>query len=78
MSSNENLHKANINKNDEFYTQLEDIEKEVYKYKDQLEGKTIYCNCDDPAWSNFVRHFLLLVVLYNKTQQISIIFRCLL
>lgn len=59
MSSNENLHKANINKNDEFYTQLEDIEKEVYKYKDQLEGKTIYCNCDDPAWSNFVRHFIM-------------------
>lgn len=59
MPSNENLHKANINKNDEFYTQLPDIEKEVYKYKDQLEGKVVYCNCDDPAWSNFVRHFIM-------------------
>lgn len=57
--SNENLHKANLAKNDEFYTQLTDIEKELNHYKEQLKGKIVYCNCDDPAWSNFVRYFIM-------------------
>lgn len=56
--ANKNLHNAKEAKNDEFYTQLTDIEKEVYHYKEQLKDKVIYCNCDDPAWSNFVRYFL--------------------
>lgn len=58
-AKNSNLHKAKESKNDEFYTQLSDIEKEVIKYKEHLRGKTIYCNCDDPAWSNFVRYFIM-------------------
>lgn len=44
-------------KNDEFYTLLPDIENEVKKYWDQLEGKKIWCNCDDPEWSNFNKYF---------------------
>ena len=56
-SSNANLHTANRAKKDEFYTQLEDIEKELKHYKDQFNGKTVYCNCDDPYESNFFKYF---------------------
>ena len=55
--SNRNLHRANKEKNDEFYTQLEDIEKELRHYKNQFQGKTVFCNCDDPRESNFVKYF---------------------
>lgn len=57
--SNENLHTAKAVKNDEFYTQLSDIEKEVKYYKDHLRGKVVYCNCDDPLSSNFTKYFIL-------------------
>lgn len=50
---NKNLQAAKIAKNDEFYTQYEDIEKEISNYKHYLENKIIYCNCDNPNWSNF-------------------------
>jgi hypothetical protein len=56
-SLNSNLHKANKEKNDEFYTQLVDIEKELKHYKDQFRGKVVYCNCDDPFESNFFKYF---------------------
>lgn len=56
-SLNNNLHKAGKEKNDEFYTQLEDIENELKHYKDQFKGKVIFCNCDDPKESNFVKYF---------------------
>jgi len=56
---NSNLHKAKKAKNDEFYTQLEDIEKEMKHYKKQFKGKTIFLNCDDPDWSNFWKYFSL-------------------
>lgn len=59
MSTNDNLHKARNAKNDEFYTRLEDIEKELIHYKEHLKDKTIYCNCDDPKWSAFWRYFHL-------------------
>ena len=42
---------------DEFYTQLNDIENELKYYKDQLRGKVIFCNCDDPYESNFFKYF---------------------
>lgn len=54
---NTNLHKAKRNKKDEFYTQLEDIEKELKHYRDHFKGKTVLCNCDDPVISNFFRFF---------------------
>jgi len=56
-SSNKNLHKASQEKEDEFYTQLADVEKELKHYKDQFCGKVIFCNCDDPRESNFVKYF---------------------
>jgi len=55
--SNSNLKKANKAKNDEFYTQLVDIEKELKHYKEQFRGKVVYCNCDDPFESNFFKYF---------------------
>lgn len=55
--SNSNLNKAAKAKNDEFYTQLADIEKELKHYKDQFRGKVMYCNCDDPFESNFFKYF---------------------
>lgn len=56
-NSNSHLRKANKAKNDEFYTQLVDIEKELKHYKDQFRGKVVYCNCDDPFESNFFKYF---------------------
>lgn len=57
--SNANLTDARKNKNDEFYTQLSDIEKELAHYKEHFRGKTVFCNCDDPEWSNFWKYFTL-------------------
>ena len=59
MSKNINLSNAKKNKNDEFFTRLTDIEKELMHYKDMFVGKTIYCNCDDPVKSNFVQWFYM-------------------
>lgn len=56
-SSNRNLHSASKAKKDEFYTQLVDIENELKHYKDQFRGKVVFCNCDDPKESNFVKYF---------------------
>ena len=60
--NNKSLHKAHINKNDEWYTKLESIEDEISMHEDyvrQFEGKTVLCNCDDPEWSNFFLFFRL-------------------
>ena len=53
------LKEAQKAKNDEFYTKLTDIEKELMYYKEMFVGKTIYCNCDDPVKSNFVQWFYM-------------------
>ena len=57
MSNNQNMHKAKTEKNDEFYTRREDIEKELKNYKDCFKGKTVLCNCDDPFESYFFKFF---------------------
>lgn len=60
MAANDNLRKAKEQKNDEFYTQLEDIEAEISSHPDyvrQFQGKTVLCNCDDPEWSSFYEFF---------------------
>ncbi len=61
--ANRNLTKAKAAKNDEFYTQYQDIQKEVEAYfeynPDTFRGQTVYCNCDDPYESNFFRYFVL-------------------
>ena len=49
MSLNKNLRKAKRQKNDEFYTQLSDIENELRHYTGHFRDKSVYCNCDDPA-----------------------------
>ena len=53
------LTKAKLNKNDEFYTQLIDIEIELKNYASHFAGKVVYCNCDDPRISNFFKYFSL-------------------
>ena len=55
MSKNADLNAASKNKNDEFYTQLTDIEKELKHYRKYFKDKTILCNCDDPFESNFFK-----------------------
>jgi len=55
--SNKYLHKAKSEKNDEFYTILADIEKELRHYKKHFKDKTVLCNCDDPKVSNFFVYF---------------------
>jgi len=61
--ANANLTKAKKAKNDEFYTQFHDIEKEVNAYieynPDVFRDKIVYCNCDDPFESNFFKYFVL-------------------
>jgi len=58
---NSNLTNAKKTKNDEFYTQYHDIEKEIEAYleynPDVFRNKTILLPCDDPEWSNFTKHF---------------------
>ena len=59
MAGNSSLHKANVAKNDEFYTQLTDIEKELRHYQAHFKDKVVFCNCDDPLYSNFWQYFQL-------------------
>ena len=57
MSLNESLTKAKRQKNDEFYTQLSDIENELRHYTRHFRDKVVYCNCDDPRVSKFFHYF---------------------
>ena len=59
MSSNRNLTRAKRAKNDEFYTNLDDVSIEVIKYKEQFKGKKVLCNCNDGPKSNFFLYFSL-------------------
>lgn len=54
---NHSLQKAKTSKQDEFYTQLTDIEKELRHYTKHFKNKTVLCNCDDPKVSNFFHFF---------------------
>jgi Adenine-specific methyltransferase EcoRI len=56
-NENTSLQRAKEAKEDEFYTQLEDIERELKHYKKHFAGKVVYCNCDDPRVSNFFHYF---------------------
>src|ERR1051325_9063767 len=61
VPTNRSLHTAKAAKQDEFYTQYVDIQKEVEAYLefdvDTFRGKVVYCNCDDPFESNFFKYF---------------------
>lgn len=56
-AKNAALKAASKAKEDEFYTKLSDIEKELKHYKEDFKDKTIFCNCDDPESSNFWKYF---------------------
>lgn len=58
MAGNRSLHAAKKEKFDEFYTRREDIEAELSHYKPFFENKVVYCNCDDPTWSEFWQFFV--------------------
>ena len=58
-NDNGNIGKAKINKNDEYYTRLEDIEIELKHYSNYFENKIVLCNCDDPFESNFFKYFAM-------------------
>lgn len=57
--ANKSLHAAKDAKNDEFYTRIEDINEEMNNYEDKFRDKIVFCNCDDPKWSNFWKYFHL-------------------
>ena len=57
--TNASMNAALKAKNDEFYTLLTDIEKEMRYYRKHFKGKTVLCNCDDPFESNFFKYFVL-------------------
>ncbi len=59
MAGNNSLQSAKSAKNDEFYTQLNDIENELKHYKNHFKEKIVFCNCDDPFESNFFKYFAL-------------------
>ena len=58
-AKNTSLNKANKAKEDEFYTQLPDIENELKHYKHHFKDKVVFLNCDDPQESNFWKYFYL-------------------
>lgn len=59
MANNKTLARAKEEKNDEFYTQLSDIENELRNYKEHFKNKIIFCNCDDPYESYFFKYFAM-------------------
>jgi Adenine-specific methyltransferase EcoRI/HNH endonuclease len=59
VAGNNALGRAGRAKNDEFYTQLVDVEAELRHYRDHLRGKVVFCNCDDPYESNFFKYFAM-------------------
>lgn len=58
MARVDSFNKGKLKKDDEYYTRYEDIQQELNHYKKQLQGKTIFCNCDDPYESDFFKFFL--------------------
>lgn len=71
MAKNNNLHKAKSEPNNEFYTQLSDIEKELRHYKDHFKGKSVFLNCDDPEESHFWKYFSLNFEFLGLTRLVS-------
>lgn len=59
MAKNNNLHAAKKARNDEFYTQISDVEKEMKNYTEFFKGKKVLCNCNDDQWSAFFQYFSL-------------------
>lgn len=80
MAKNKNLTTAKKVKNDEFYTRLTDVEKELYHYREHFKDKIVLCNCDNPTWSAFWQYFhlkfadlglkKLIATHYSKTEKV--------
>ena len=70
-NKNKELRKANKAKNDEFYTQLSDIEKELKNYRNEFKDKIVFCNCDDPYESNFFKYFAMNFNLFGLKKLIT-------
>lgn len=73
MAKNEALGRAKDARQDEFYTQLPDIENELRHYRPHFKGKTVLCNCDDPYESNFFKYFALN---FNKLRLRKLVATC--
>ena len=69
--ANKSLHSAKKNKNDEFYTQISDIERECNHYIAHFKGKTVFCNCDDPYTSDFFKYFAIYYNLFGLKRLIA-------
>lgn len=67
---NSNLHEAKKAKNDEFYTQLSDIEREMKYYRPHFEGKVVLCNCNDALHTGFAMHFSMAFHVYGLKELI--------
>lgn len=59
MAGNKSLNAAARARDDEWYTKLSDIERELRHYRKHFAGKIVLCNCDDPFESNFFKYFVL-------------------
>lgn len=59
MAKNASFDRARKAKQDEFYTQLTDIEREMRYFRQHFKDKIVFCNCDDPFESNFFKYFVL-------------------
>ncbi len=73
MAKNGSLTAARDAKQDEFYTQLDDISNELKHYTQHFQGKVVFCNCDDPYESNFFKYF---AVNFNKLGLKKLIATC--
>lgn len=71
MAKNKNLHIAKKNHIDEFFTRREDIENELSHYAEHFRGKVVYCNCDDPTWSEFWKFFVRVFVPWGLKKLIA-------
>ena len=72
---NADLHAAHTQRKDEFYTQIQDIEKETRYYKKHFAGKAILCNCDDPYASHFFLHFFRKFSAYGLKKLVSVCYK---
>ena len=59
MARIERFNQGRANQDDEYYTRYDDIQNEINHYRTEFEGKTVFCNCDDPYESNFFKYFAM-------------------
>ena len=72
---NRNLNRARLEKPDEYYTQLVDIENELKYYSNHFKNKIVYCNCDDPKISKFFHFFSFKFELLGLKELISVCYK---